>query len=152
MRSIAEYTSADFDSLGISPEDYKLANGNTSWQREQRRRVVTTLDALIFGTVDVLGLGRFQIPTEYVAAIVSTFVSPVNRMVCCTWLAEQGTTGARAQDLAVAGQVASTVDKSTPSQLFALVCQLSETDESAQVRKQFESRMNVRMRQAAGAN
>jgi len=150
MTSIASYTAADFHSLGITPEDYKLTNGNTQWVREHRRRVTQTLDALIFGTIDALGLGRFQVPTEYVAPIIATFVAPGNRMVACIWLAEQGTTGARAADLSVAGQVASTVDKSTPSQLFALVCELSQTEASSSVRKQFEQRMEQRMRAAAG--
>jgi len=150
MKSIAQYTSADFDSLGITPEDYKLAHGDTMWTRENRRRVVATLDALIYGTIDVLGMGRFAVPTEYVAAILATFVAPLNRQVACIWMAEQGTTGSKASDLAAAGQVASTVDKSTPSQLFALVILLSQDDASTEVRQKFEAKMTQRLKAAAG--
>jgi len=151
MSQIAQYASADFDSLGILPQDYDLAHGDAPWIRDQRLRVVKTLEALMFGTLDVMGVSRFALPAEYVAAIIATFVSPCNRMVACQWIAENGSTIARAQDLAAQGIQASQVDKCQPSKLFALVCLLTENDASTEARASFESRIQSRIRRAKGA-
>lgn len=144
MSSIADYTSADFDTLGISYQDFNLVYGNTQWTRDQRRRVTQTLDALLFGTLDVIGLPRIAVPAEYVAAVISSFVAPANRQIACIWLAEQRATGPRAIDLAAAGVEALHVDPVSASQLFALVILLSENDRSSEVRQSFAQRMDKR--------
>lgn len=143
MHAIAAYTSADFDALGIQPQDFSLTYDAIPWTRDNRRRVMATLDSLMFGTLDVMGLPRIAVPAEYVAAIVSTFVAPMNRMVACIWLAEQRSTGTRAMDLAAAG-VDGDVDPASASEIFALVVALSQTDASTQVRQAYRARMNER--------
>jgi|NOAtaT_7_FD_contig_123_36267_length_5352_multi_4_in_0_out_0_3 hypothetical protein len=151
MASISSAVSADFDAIGITPEDYKLVTAETPWGRGNRKKVTTTLEALMYGTIDQIGLARFTIPSEYVAAVVATFVAPINRQVACAFIAEAGKTGARAMDLAAQGLQAQTVDSTTPSQLFALVCQLTDTGADSEGRKAFESRMAARLRKAAVA-
>lgn len=148
MQAISEYTSADFEQLGILPADYKLAASDKPWIRDNRRKVVTVLDALLFGTLDVMGLPRIAVPSEYVAAIVSTFVAPSNRMTACLWLAEQRMTGAKAMDLASRGAEAAETDPTAGSQLFALVCLLSDNDSSNEVRQKYLAKMTDRVRKA----
>lgn len=145
MKAIADYTSADFSVLGITEDDFQLTYAPAPWKREHRRRVTQTLDALLFGTLDQMGLPRIAVPAEYVAAVIATFVAPCNRMVSCLWLAEQRATGARAMDLAAAGMEGAYVDPVSASQLFALVISLSDTDRSTEVRANFKSRMDKRV-------
>lgn len=143
MRAIAAYTSADFDALGIQPQDFALTYEATPWTRDNRRRVMATLDALLFGTLDVMGLPRIAVPAEYAAAIISTFVAPLNRQVACVWMAEGRVGGRSAMDLAAGGNEGD-VDPASASQLFSLCVLLSDTDVSTAVRQQFRARMNER--------
>lgn len=139
MNAIAEYTSADFDALGIQAPDFALTYEAVTWSRDNRRRVMATLDALLFGTLDVLGLARIQVPAEFAAAVIATFVAPQNRLIACKWMEEHGNIGASAH--AAAG---ASVDTSTAKELFDLVICLSETDDSSRVRQQYRARMNQR--------
>jgi uncharacterized membrane protein len=88
------------------------------------------------------------VPAEFVAGLIATFVSPPNRMVCCIWMAEQRSIGPRAMDLASYGIEASEVDPVSASQLFALICLLSQEDESTHVRQKFLARMKKTQKEA----
>jgi len=138
LAGIANYLDADFDQLGISPIDFKLTYDPVIWRTEQRLRVVRTLEALLYGTTSMLGLSRLQLPAEYIAAIVATFVAPCNRKLACIYLADIGT-GRRAEDLA---QGVST-EQVSPEQLFALVFLLSQNDAGTQARQQFAQRLGL---------
>lgn len=148
LHIIADYTSADFDSLGIHIQDFKLVNQNTPWIRDNRRRVIQTLDALLFGTLDQMGQPRFAVPAEYVAAVLLVFVQPVNRMVACSWMAEARMTGPRAIDLATQGIDTGEVDPVAASQLLGLIVSLTGAENSSEVYKRFESRMAERTKKA----
>lgn len=148
MTAIGNTVSTDFDAIGITPDDYKLTSGDAPWSKNDRRKVSITLEALMYGSLDQLGLARFAVPSEYVAAIIAAFVAPANRLVACMWLAEAGKTGARAMDLASQGLQAQTVDTTSPQKLFALVCQLTDSSINSEARKSFESRLNTRIRKA----
>ena len=73
------------EAFGISESDYKLVTGPKPWLAVDRRRVERVLDTLLHGTVDIIGMDRFEIPVEYIAAVYATFVSPSNLMVACSW-------------------------------------------------------------------
>lgn len=149
MKVIADYTSADFDSLGILPQDFKMVFEDKPWIRDNRRKVMQTLDALLFGTADVMGLPRIVLPAEFIAGVISTFVAPCNRQVACIWMAEQRATGAKASDLANLGtEAAAEADPCTGQQLFSLIVQLSESSASSEVRQRYFDRMNTRTRKA----
>lgn len=150
MRAIPEYLSADYDALGILPEDFNLVHGDSIWRSEHRVRVSRTLEGLLYGVTSMLGLGRLSVPAEYVAAIIATLVGPANRQTACIWLAEIGGTGARSLDLAAA-KAAGEVDVVGASQLFALVLELSSTDESNSVRQRFTDRLTKAARVAQSA-
>lgn len=148
LNIIAEYTSADFDSLGIHINDFKLLNQNTPWIRDNRRRVTQTLDALLFGTLDQMAQPRYAIPAEYVAAVIMVFVKPCNRMVACSWLAEARLTGPRAIDLATQGIDTGEVDPVAASQLLGLIVSLTGAENTSEVYSRFEARMTHRQKAA----
>lgn len=148
MKTIGDYTSADFDTLGITPEAFKLTAENNIWMLPHRPVVEKTLEALLFGTTDLLGIGRIQIPAEMVAAVISFYVAPANRRTACRWLKERRMAGAPADDLA-AGR---TVDDVSEPQLFALVLQLCSHEPTQQARQNWAMRIDERVREAAGIN
>lgn len=150
MRAIAAYTSTDFDALGISPVDFSLTYDDIPWTRDSRRRVMSVIDSLLFGTLDVLGLPRIAVPAEYAGAVLATFVAPVNRLTACIWLAEQRMIGRRAIDLAATASDTGEVDPTSASQLFALVVLLSESDVSSAVRQHYKARMGDRLQKLMG--
>ena len=92
----------------------------------------------MFGTMDVLGLPRIQIPAEFLAAGISMFVQPSNLMVACRWM-EQNSQTAEAQ-----GNPQGTVNRESiaAEQLFSLCLQLVNDEQVAVCRAQFETRTN----------
>lgn len=148
LRVIDQYTSADFDTLGINQQDFEYAAGPLPWRRDNITRVMRTLNALIFGTLEVMAMPKIVVPSEYVAAIVASFVHPGNRMVACTWLAMERQTGVGALELSARNQTTSQMDPTTADQLFALVCQLSDTDASTEARANFRARLGLAIEKA----
>lgn len=143
LRIIDQYTSADFDTLGINQQDFEYASGPQPWRRDNITRVMRTLNALTFGTLEVMAMPKIVVPAEYVAAIVSTFVHPANRMVACVWLAQERQTGVGALELSARNATTSQMDPASADQLFALVCQLSDTDASTEARANFRTRLGL---------
>lgn len=148
LSSIADYTSADFSTLGITIEDYNLLRRETQWKNTERTRVMRTMDALVFGTTDILGLDRISLPAEYLAAIVAAYVHPVNRLVMCHWLTAQQVSNGSAADIAELGVTKAAVDQVTTRQLFALVIQLTDSACASDARQKFEERINKRLQKA----
>lgn len=142
MTSIAQYLEADFDQLGVSPDDFKLTYQPVIWRSEHRIRVIRTLEALMFGTAGMLGLARIKLPAEFIAAIVATFVAPCNRRLATMYLDDVGT-GGRAEDMA-AGL---TFEAVGPERLFALVVLLSQED-NTKVRQDFATRIGYAVTQS----
>lgn len=105
-----------FEALGIIPEDFDLVCSNIPYIGADRSRVTNVLNSLIWGTLDVVGLPRIEVPTEFIASVLSVFVSPSNLAVACRWM-ESGHT---AEDLVAGGSL----EPVTARQLFALCCQL----------------------------
>lgn len=146
MHSLANgMASGALETLGILPEQLTLVTGHNSWKINERNIVVRTLDLLMFGTMDILSLPRFETPAEYVAATIAMFVSPSNIMVACRWM-ESGQPSA---DF-LGNPAASTQNTSyiNASQLFALVLQLANDGEVAQCRNQFEARTTQAVKEA----
>lgn len=105
-----------FEALGIIPEDFDLVCASIPYIGDDRLRVTNVLNSLIWGTLDVVGLPRIEVPTEFIASVLSVFVAPANLAVACRWME----TGSSAEDLAAGGSL----DPVTAKQLFALCCQL----------------------------
>lgn len=105
------------DMVGISRDDFEKVSGETVWLGTDRNRVSQVLNNLLCGALDVIGVPRFQLPAEYIAAGIALFVAPVNSHAACRFMEKVPT----AQAL---GRGADESEMCTARQLFALVTQL----------------------------
>lgn len=142
---IANASGAHLSSMGISGADFKITCGDAPWTVSQRSRVMKTLEALIYGMLDNLGLPRFSVPAEYMAGIIAMFVAPANIMVATRWVEATPPADALAIDAENA-----TSEKVTARQLFALVVQaLDDSVQLSAFREKFEARTNLRLTKLA---
>lgn len=138
MRRIGDIVSADFQTLGVSEDDFNLTTQDAIWSVANKRQVTNVIDAMCFSTLDQSGLPRHAIPAEFVAAVIGTFVAPANQLLACNYISQHAETGKPINELA-AGDDPSAYASVSPSQLYAL-CVLAESDAQA-ARKQFEDRI-----------
>lgn len=101
----------------VDKERFELLMSPGPWTTIDRSDVRVAFDAILFGTLDSMGLPRFTLPCEYVAAAIAKFVSPVNVMTMCSWSEHHGTS---ADDMSVA-QSSTIIEPVTARQLFAFV-------------------------------
>lgn len=118
------------DNIGVSIDDFNKVIADVPWLGVDRSRVFSTLSSLITSTIDILGLPRFPLPAEYVAAGIALFVSPINVNAACCWMERS----APASEL---GRGIDDVNPCTPQQLFALVVQLVGDPEHSVARHLF---------------
>lgn len=123
------------DALGISRADYLRLVGDAPWIGTDRNRMVSMLSSLGQGTIDALGLPRIKVSAEYTAAVITTFVSPVNIHTACVYMAS-------APEVEAMGRNVSAPNV-TPDQLFALVQQLYGSEDRSSVRQLFEKRVGI---------
>ena len=117
-------TPSDLASMGITETDYKKMTSFNSWQIADRVRVRSTIDALLGGSLDAAGMNRFELPVEYVAAVLRCFVKPVNMLKACKWLETS------MQECEVLARDGAGTEPIRAAQLFALVCELGSQDQS----------------------
>ena len=67
------------EDLGILPDELELVKQDISWTGNNRVSVTRTIDSLMYGTMDCLGLPRFEVPAEYIAAAIVQFCHPIDR-------------------------------------------------------------------------
>lgn len=140
MKILSDAAEADgLQSQGISSDDWDVTTGNRPWVGQERQRVTRTLDALMHGSMDIIGVQRFEAPAEYIAASIAMFVKPTNMMIACRWAEKQPS----AQDIAAGAVVAS--EKVSANQLFSLVCELVGEDKTKQMQIQFDKRSNKKL-------
>lgn len=144
IRAIPRYLDADYDALGITPEDFELAAQQELWHVTQRYRVVRVLNACMFGTLEQLGLPTITVPSEYVASIIGIIVSPANSMAACIWLSQERLTGSAALEMSARGQTAQQVDPTSADALFALVLCVRNAEFSSEVRANLFRKLGAR--------
>ena len=111
MKMIREQVErANVDTLGM-----KVLGQPIMWLASDRATVRNTFDNLVFQSLDLLGLPRFILPVEYVAAAIVSFVHPVNYLTACLWSESHGST---TDELALDGEY----DRFSARQLYAVVC------------------------------
>lgn len=115
-----------FDALGIRAEDFEMVCNHTPWIGADRYKITQCLQSMIWGTLDVVGLPRIEVPTEFIASCISCFVSAGNIAVACRWME----TGHTAEDVAAGGHL----EEVTANQLFALCCKLVTDAPTARAR------------------
>ena len=70
--------------LDLLPDEFEFLITPKVWiatDRAQARRVV---ESSVYGTLDYLGLPRFDVPGEFIAACIAYYVSPVNTLFACS--------------------------------------------------------------------
>jgi len=104
------------DGVGVSKAEFDRLVGDDPWTGSERSRMTNVLHTLVNSSIDAMGLPRFNLPAEYIAAGIAMFVSGVNVMPACVFAPVSGTADEMGR--------AQSVTKCTPDQLFALVVQL----------------------------
>lgn len=130
----------DFSAFGISDKEFEMFTGGKPWHATDRSVIRRVMDCMIWGIMDVVGVPRFQPPMEYVAAVLSSFVSGVNMMIACRWI--EG--GPRAEDV-VGDQTSETVHIDA-QRLFSFIVLLRSEDHS--VKDQFEKKVGYSIKKA----
>jgi len=148
LRVIEHYLPADYDTLGITEEEFELFHGPASWRRDFFPRIVRTANALIFGSLEQMSLPKIVVPAEYVAAVIAVCVHPANQMACCVVMAQERATGVAAIDLAARGASPTTIDPTSGDQLFALVSILNSKDQTNFARKSLRKKLGMRIDEA----
>lgn len=148
LRNIERYTPADFEILGVTQEHFELLAQPVLWDLSQRPIVVRTLSALVNGTLEVMGVPKIIVPAEFLAAHIATIIAPENRAIACVWLSQERSTGGAVMELAARQQTPAQYDPASADHLFALVCILSNHDESNLARQRYKSRLGLRISEA----
>ena len=142
MTALAKGTATGpLQNLGLLPQELELVTGNIPWKASERNQVSKALHTLMYSTQDALGLQRFEVPAEYVAATIAMFVSPTNIMVACSWMEADLLSAS-----AIGNPHLESINRNEirAAQLFALVLQMLQDCETIDTCKaQFEARVNM---------
>ncbi|AXH72375.1 MAG: hypothetical protein [Microviridae sp.] len=69
--------------LDLTEDDLSFVTGSTPWISTDRSRARRCVEAVCYGTVDVVGLPRVSLPAEFIAGAIATYVHPVNIQSAC---------------------------------------------------------------------
>jgi hypothetical protein len=120
-----------FELIGVTEAEYKLTTQSKPWLARDRSVVRSVLDATAAGVMDAVGCARFEMPAEYIAAVVVSFVHPTNIQVACRWLEAQ-----RPGD--VIQGATSTAYTVSPAEVFVLCCKLLTEPIAKETKNKFE--------------
>lgn len=76
---------SSMDSLGVPRPDMEKLCGAPLWLAADRHIIRRALDALLYGALDAIGIQRFMLSAEYIAAFIALVVHPSNHLVACAW-------------------------------------------------------------------
>lgn len=142
LRNIELYTASDYDALGVTPQDFKVLVGDITWRREQMHTIMRTYNCILFGTLEILGMQKIQIPAEMQAAVIITTVSPCNVFLAVSWLAQEGRLGPSVSD-ASQRSAGSAPEPATEGQLLALCTLLANSDRMQDARSRMMSKLGI---------
>ena len=102
----------------VSQEGLRILSSDEFWLANERSLIARTIGEVLFFSIDRLGLPRFVIPAEYVAAAIAAYVRPQNQMVACLWSEYHG---------GIADELATGLDVEplTAPQLFSIVSNIN---------------------------
>ncbi|UOF78724.1 scaffold protein [Microviridae sp.] len=150
MRQMDKLTAADFDSIGVTDQDWNITCGEGVFLRNDIPVVVRTLNSLIFGTLEMQGISKIVVPVEYVAPVIAVFVKPQNWHLACIYLAQENRIGPSALELSARQGNPGEVEKCSADQLFALVALIVADGGHVEVRQRFAKRMSLAVQNALG--
>lgn len=125
------------DAVDIGDHEWALVRQPTIWAVHDRMTVVKTLESFCHGVMDSLGLPRIELPAEYVAAVITTIVDPVNFQIACRWM-ERGTT------VSAESLVEGSIEPIRAQALMVFVIDLYNKEGSAQRRSTMLRKLNQR--------
>lgn len=73
------------DKLGVPRPDVELLMGDALWLSGDRYRIRRALEACMFGSLDMLGIQRFQFSAEWIATWIALVVHEANHLTACAW-------------------------------------------------------------------
>ena len=131
MRLVAE---TDYASLvhawGITEEDYKAITGPVLWLPERRERLRAVMHQFASGVMDLCGVQRFEMPAEFMAAVIAVFVHPTNTLPACVIFDRpRSAYDIRGENMNEAV---------SPSLLFSLVCDIYYSSDGIAIKASFE--------------
>ncbi|AJK28331.1 putative minor capsid protein [Eel River basin pequenovirus] len=142
MNLIAEgHANSDLIAANVTPANYRVFTGDQFWTGAERGVVTKVMEGLCYGVCDIQQIPRFELPAEYMAAVIRTFVSPCNYHSACHWMS-------RTKSASVEG--IDGTENVTPGELYAALLQLASADEEnpESFRHKFEKRMAAKFRTA----
>lgn len=146
MRLLASQSFLEmFEIFGISPEELTETMGAKPWHGSARERVRRVLDAVCHGVMDVVAVPRFEMPAEYIAAVIVGFVHPTNMMLACRFMERS-----RPVVSLISGE--RETDVISAKQLFGLCCMMVDDKDAAAIRSQFEKRLGKALNEAIGGD
>src|SRR5436190_1412042 len=69
--------------LDLTEDDFDFLTSNKVWIATDRSRARRCVEACVYGTLDFVGYPRFPAPVEFIAAVISYYVLPVNINKAC---------------------------------------------------------------------
>lgn len=74
--------------IGLSDEDLKLLTQEENWQAADRHIVTRCLENVLYGTLQVTGFKRIEVPIEFIASAIVVSVNEVNWMAAAHMLSD----------------------------------------------------------------
>ena len=66
--------------LDLSEKNFEFLTIAKPWLANERARARLVVESAVYGTLDYLGMPRFAVPAEFIAAAIAYYVHPVNCM------------------------------------------------------------------------
>lgn len=125
----AGLTSLPFGDLteqyGILVEDLELVTSHRVFTNiNHRRRIRQTLESIMYGGLDAVGLSRFELPAEYIASWICVLVQPHNQMAACGFFDR----ARQVDQLRLSPEDSQTYESISPQRLFALCVEIGSAD------------------------
>ena len=75
----------EMDKLGVPRPDLEKLVGGRLWLSSDRHIVRRALDSMMFGSLDMLGISRFEFSAQWIATWIALVVHPANHLIACAW-------------------------------------------------------------------
>src|SRR5207344_3459352 len=69
--------------LDLTEDDFAFVTSNKVWIATDRSRAGRCVEACVYGTLDFVAYARFTAPVEFIAAVMSYYLHPVNIQTAC---------------------------------------------------------------------
>lgn len=70
-------------SVDLSQDDIEFLQRDRLWLSADRNRARRGIEAFAYGSLDLIGLPRFPLPTEFIAAVIAKMIHPQNWQIAC---------------------------------------------------------------------